>query len=161
MKMRINKLFRAVSALVMGILGFGSCEKISDIIDGNGNYLCMYGQPHAEYKVIGSAKSDSGEPIQGIRVIFRPQGEKNTYLNDTTYTDSKGAFIIGRTKNDFPDTKRADLLFEDVDGENNGGEFANATYKVYQTDITQTSKGDGAWDFGAFTIKVDATMRKK
>ena len=64
--MKINWKY-ALSGL-LAILGFGSCDKEGTIFGGGG--LCMYGQPHANYKFLGDVKDETGKAIPGIRVVI-------------------------------------------------------------------------------------------
>ena len=115
--MKINWKY-AMSGL-LAILGFGSCDKEGTIFGGGG--LCMYGQPHANYKFLGDVKDETGKAIPGIRVVFSPEEDKPSYVNDTLYTDQAGHFEKDRLKYSWPDEARtAKVKFEDVDGEANG-----------------------------------------
>ena len=163
---RINGIWRQLAAAILGLLGFASCSK--DIVGGEGgDIMVMYGQPHADFKVIGSVKDKQGKPIEGIRVaITRHNYYPNStgvfldrnhwYYYDTLYTDSKGEFLRDETVSDQPDD--VVIVFEDVDGEEHGGLFE--TVKTTPS-VTRTKKEEGFWYRGAFEVKSNVKMKKK
>ena len=142
-------------AAFLGLLGFASCEKATDIY-GNGDIICMYGQPHADFKAVGTVKDKSGKPVEGIRVAVRLTVPSSYEQKDTVYTDSKGEYLLDTQIFSGPSSVR--IVFEDIDGAANGGEFEKAEATP---DIKQTKKGDNAWYNGAFESKADIKMNKK
>ena len=155
--MKINWKY-ALSGL-LAILGFGSCDKEGTIFGGGG--LAMYGQPHANYKFLGDVKDSDGKGIEGIRVVFFPEEERPSYVNDTLYTDQAGHFEKDRLKYSWPDEARtAKVKFEDVDGEANG-RFETKTITRDELTVKQTKKTDDAWYEGDFTIEAKAVLRKE
>jgi len=163
MAKRIISIWKQLAAAILGLLGFASCGKDEAIEWG----MTMYGQPHAYFKALGSVKDEKGKPIEGIRVsITRHNYHPNTagviydendwYEYDVLYTDSKGKYQLDKSIFEGPDD--VVIAFEDVDGEENGGDFASvqATPTVKQTD-----KGDGLWYGGAFKVESDVKMKKK
>ena len=150
-----KSIYKSLMVSVLGILGFASCEKAIDVIDDGGG-LCMYGQPHADFKAVGTVKDKSGKPIEGIRVAIRQTIPYSSEQKDTVYTDSKGEYLFDAVTFNGPSSVR--IVFEDIDGAANGGEFdkTEATPAV-----KQTKKGDNAWYNGAFEAKADVKMNKK
>ena len=118
----------------------------------------MYGQPHADFKALGSVKDEAGKPVEGIRVSIAQKGlyTAERDANDTVYTDAKGAFLV--SKSVFSGPESVSIVFEDVDGVENGGEFRTTEANP---DVVQTKKGDKAWYGGAFEVKADVKMKKK
>jgi len=154
-EMKAKGFLKSLTAFVLGILGFASCEKALDIY-GNGEIICMYGQPHADFKALGTVKDKSGKPVEGIRVAVRLTVPSSYEQKDTVYTDSKGEYLLDTQTFSGPSSVR--IVFEDIDGAANGGEFE----KVEATpDIKQTKKGDNAWYNGAFEAKANIKMNKK
>ena len=151
--MKINWKYTVGSLLAL--LGFGSCERISNI----GGGLCMYGQPMANFKFIGDVKDAEGKAIPGIRVVVAP--EEDSWLNDTLYTDQAGHVEKDRLTYDWPDEMvHAKIKFEDVDGE------ANGTFKTKEMlhgefEVKQTKKGDGEWYEGDYTVQANAVLEKE
>lgn len=152
----MKKFLKYIFGGILFLLGFG-CDKEGFGIGGG---YCMYGQPHADYKLIGDVKGQDGKPIQGIRVVFTPDPASHPYNNDTLYTDAKGHFQSDRLKYDFPNVQKANVIFEDVDGADNGS-FKTKTLQVSDLKVSQTAKGSGSWDEGKYTIQADAKLEKE
>ena len=153
--MKIKGVLKSVTAAVLGILGFASCEKALDIYE-NGEMMCMYGQPYANFKAVGTVKDKSGKPLEGIRVAVRLTVPSSSEVRDTVYTDSKGEFLSNTQTFNGPSSVR--IVFEDIDGAANGGEFEKAEATP---DVKQTKKGDDSWNKGAFEAKANVKMNKK
>lgn len=139
---------------LLALLGFSSCRQI-----GFGRE--EYGQPHADFKLIGDVRDAAGEPVEGIRVVADPtENEEKAWYNDTTYTDARGHFEVERLRYSWPDNfAKGQIKFEDVDGDQNGS-YRTKVLKTPDIKVTQTKKGDGRWYDGAFTITADATLEK-
>jgi putative lipoprotein (rSAM/lipoprotein system) len=151
--MKINWKYTVGSLLAL--LGFGSCDRISDI----GGGLCMYGQPTAHFRFVGDVKDSDGKAIPGIRVVVSPRSE-DSWLNDTLYTDPAGHVEKDRLKYNWPDEMvRAKIKFEDVDGEANGS-FKKKEMLHCEFDVKQTKKGDGEWYEGEYTVQANAMLEK-
>ncbi len=153
--MKIKGVLKSVTAAVLGILGFASCEKALDINE-EGGMICMYGQPYADFKAVGTVKDKSGKPLEGIRVAVRLTVPSSSEVKDTVYTDSKGEYILNAQTFNGPSSVR--IVFEDIDGAANGGEFEKAEATP---DVKQTKKGDGSWNKGAFEARANVKMNKK
>ena len=159
MKTALTKGWKWLLAVLMGILGFEGCEDIGII-------RCEYGQPHADFKLVGDVKDAKGKGIEGIRVVVRPRTnpeyeDQETWENDTLYSDAKGHFEKERLKHDWPDDlKNATVKFEDVDGSTNGS-FRTKVLTRDDLKVEQAKKGDGNWYDGAFTVTVDAVLEEE
>ena len=150
-----------LSAL-LGLLGFSSCQKIIDVFggEGGGSHYAMYGQPTANYKVIGEVKDPAGKPIEGIRVVVAPGPDHPSWNNDTLYTDAKGQFQKERIRFSWPDEfKGGTVQFEDVDGDKNGS-FKTKVLQRSELEVKQTAKGDGVWYGGDYTITAKTKLEK-
>jgi putative lipoprotein (rSAM/lipoprotein system) len=154
-EMKMKGVFKSLTAAVLGILGFASCEKALDSHE-NGGMICMYGQPYADFKAVGTVKDKSGKPLEGIRVAVRLTIPNYSERNDTVYTDNKGEYVLDAQPFSSPSSVR--IVFEDIDGTANGGEFEKAEATP---GIKQTRKGDDSWYKGAFEAKADVKMNKK
>ena len=138
---------------LLALLGFSGCGKI-------GWGMTEYGQPHANYKVLGEVKDPDGKPIEGIRVVVAPGPDHPSWYNDTLYTDAKGQFQKEQIRFSWPDEfKDGKVKFEDVDGAENGS-FKTKELKASDLSIKQDKKGDGRWYGGDFTITANATLEK-
>ena len=160
MSKRINRIWRFLASTALGLLGFSSCEWL-------GIGVCMYGEPHADFKAIGTVTDSTGKPVEGIRVAVRQHrhyensdsviyDQNDWYDNDTLFTDSNGKYELMRSV--FSAPNRVTIVFEDIDGEENGGEFEKAEANPK---VTQTKKGDKSWYGGAFQVEADARLKKK
>ncbi len=72
------------------------------------------------------------------------------------FTDANGTYQLIREVFDGPES--VTVIFEDVDGEENGGEFASAEVSP---EVKQTEKGDNDWYGGAFEARADVQLKKK
>lgn len=133
-----EKLLLAAASL----LGFATaCE--------NKETPVMYGTPYFDYKVKGKVTDKEGAPVKGIEVGSQDAGPV-TSGSDGSY-ELSGREWSGRTT----------LTFTDIDGPENGGEFAEKKVTVEFTEADRTGKGKG-WYEGAFSRSgVDATLEKK
>lgn len=154
MKSVLEKSWRWLLGALMGILGFSGCEKI-------GIFRTEYGQPHADFKLIGDVKDSKGKGIEGIRVVFRAvENEEETWENDTLYSDAKGHFERERLKHDWPDkAQNASIKLEDVDGSARGS-FKMKIIPSADLTVEQAKKGDGKWYSGSYTIRAEAVLEE-
>jgi len=159
MKVKFTNWYNALAATLLSLLGFSSCSEL-----GGGGGEELYGTPTSTFQVKGNVTDEAGNPIKGIKAKVEVKyggGAKDT----PAYTDSKGNYVL--EKRDMigtPSEKEEDrvkVIFEDVDGEDNGGTFANDTIKGKDLTIKQTSKGDGDWNIGTFEITANAKLKKK
>lgn len=115
---------------LMALLGFGAqgCDKLENAFGGE--EVCMYGTPIVEFHLSARVIDKDGNPIQGIEV--RPKSGAQC-LNRTGFSD-----YLGVINAYYHDTGFAgdihEVIFYDVDGEANGGEFEERT-------ITYNSSG--------------------
>ena len=158
--MKLNRIWKFLASTALGLLGFSSCEWL-------GIGVCMYGEPHADFKAIGTVTDNAGKPVEGIRVAVQQHrhyensdsviyDQNDWYDNDTIFTDSNGKYELMRSV--FSSPNRVTVVFEDIDGEENGGEFEKAEANPK---VTQTKKGDKNWYGGAFQAEADVRLKKK
>ena len=151
----MKKILHIVLGGLLTVLGFG-CTKDKDKIEYP---RAMYGQPHADYKLIGNVKDADSNPINGIRVIFKPDATfTHPYANDTLFTDVNGHFQTDKLKSQNALTNYTNIVFEDIDGIDNGF-FKSKTLQANDLIINQTKKGDG-WYLGSFTIQADTKLER-
>jgi len=131
----------AMISALLGMLGFAACGSKGEE-DGFGP--CLYGQPHADFKVEGSVLNEEGAPISGVKVYVK--GE----YGDTARTDQNGKYVI--KDNSFLPYTNVWMMAVDPSG-------------VYERDsvkITpQYEGGDGNWDNGSSSTTQDFTLKKK
>jgi len=161
MKQRINNWTKLLYGFLMTILGFSGCDL--DPIFGFGRV--EYGQPSADFSIVGEVKSSEGKPLKGIRVIVNPErdqdDEYSKWVQDTLFTDSEGKFSKEQLKYGWPSKDKFKVTFEDIDGPENGGEFETVALIDEGLSIKQVKKGSGNWYEGAYRITADATMSPK
>lgn len=156
MKQRMETWLNCLISGIFSILGFAgvtSCDKIPGISTGS----CEYGCPNADYIVMGSVKDGNGKPIKGIQVVAQQTYSGKTVQRDTLYSDAKGQFSL--SKNEHPLYRSLDVIFNDVDGADNGGEFESKT--ASKVKYEQTKRGDKRWYDGEFTATVNVELNKK
>ena len=158
MKAKLNKAWKYVLGILMSVLGFSGCKEL-------GMFRTEYGQPHADFKLVGDVKDVKGRGIPGIRVVVRPQThpeyeEQESWGNDTLYSDARGHFEKERLKHDWPDDLMSTTVkFEDVDGSENGS-FRTRILTRDDLQVKQDKKGDGNWYEGGFTVQADAILEE-
>jgi putative lipoprotein (rSAM/lipoprotein system) len=153
MKQKARHLLHLLLGALLGALGFSSCGFIEI-----GGGRCEYGEPHVDFEAAGKVTDKAGKGIEGIRVAIRQDGNNwYRHRDDTLYTDKNGQFEMKRGLITVPDIVH--IVFEDIDGEANGGTFASQT--VINPEIKQTKKGDGNWYNGAFAVKADVKLEKE
>lgn len=159
MKVQFTHWYNALLAALFTLLGFGSCSKSLD--DPDGPMICEYGVPNISFQVKGQIKTEDGAHIKGIRVVAIPT---NNYLGgrDTVYTDAEGKFSTKKLYSSSERYLKEDLvvMFEDVDGEANGGTFEKSSLKGTQVTIVQKEKGSG-WNRGYFEVTADKKLKKQ
>lgn len=150
MKTAFVKGWKWLLGVVLGMLGFNGCERI-------GLFRVEYGQPHADFKLIGDVTDTKGNPIPGIRVVYDRMPEREFLGKDTLYTDQKG-----HIEKDLPDhywMNGTVIKFEDVDGAENGT-YKTKVLREDDFEVEQTKKGDKKWYEGAFTVHADAVLEE-
>lgn len=133
MKQTLKTKFFNYILVLLGFATTTSCEVISP--------ACEYGTPTMDFEVSGKVVNQDSTPIAGIKVscrIFAAPGIA------TALTSEDGSFFISGTG-------MSPLLeFEDIDGPENGGEFAAKTEEIK---VDRVKKGDGHWYLGKYEAK--------
>lgn len=166
-----TKLYRLLLAL-LGFAGFESC-------DGPDMYGCPpipapeYGCPSATFLFNATAHDQlSDEPIKQIRVSVLERGrysywDKETGTNqykeycDTLaqgYTNAEGNVLLLVQGTSLT---THEIAFDDIDGEQNGGDYASTNVVVTtQPEEFDTPDDSDGWD-GAITHEVNVKLAKK
>jgi len=152
-----------VWAWVLALLGFSSCDKIGGSIFGRGGEVtCEYGCPYTEFVLKGVVTDADSNPIKGIKVtLVRSDDEYQYNRIGDQYTDENGSISLEdacSTVGAFYSDKGYRLCFEDVDGEQNGGEFES---KSIDATIVKTKDASGAWFEGAYKCEFETQLSKK
>lgn len=106
---------------LLALLGFACAESRCDIDDAK-----MYGPPYADFEIKGTVSDENGDPITGIRVTVRPTAESGPSLGSGV-SNAAGNYVL--TGLDLH-SNDIDVVAEDVDGPENGGEFKSETKNV-------------------------------
>lgn len=131
--------------LLMTLLGFGavSCEQITEEV------AAEYGVPHVNFSLKARVVDEAGEPIEGIKVRVDWVEEYTNQDGEISINDSVYTWSINRVR------------FEDVDGEENGGEFETLTLDITDK-VEKTEDGYGGWYDGAYKAELgDVTLTLK
>ena len=108
-----------------------------------GESVAEYGVPYATFEIKGKVVDSDGNPLEGIEVYGEDIYE---HMRQKAVTAEDGSFLLVQP-NWFPAVE-ADICFEDVDGEENGGDFGKKTETVK---LTQTEDGEGHWNDGVYS----------
>lgn len=141
----------SLSALLV-LLGFEACSGI----ESGGE---EYGTPTVDFHVVGQVTDAEGKPIEGIRVTTRGYYDFNDgTMEQTTYTDKEGRYAAKEVKSIGIDPGMK-VVFEDVDGEANGGLFAADSISSDAMAKEKVKKGDGNWYEGGYELTANAKLK--
>lgn len=141
----------SLSALLV-LLGFEACTGME-----NGGE--EYGTPTVDFHVVGQVTDAEGKPIEGIRVTTRGYYDFNDgTMEQTTYTDKEGRYATKEVKSIGIDPGMK-VVFEDVDGEANGGLFAADSISSDAMPKEKVKKGDGNWYEGGYELTANAKLK--
>ncbi|MBQ9462337.1 MAG: radical SAM-associated putative lipoprotein [Bacteroidales bacterium] len=155
--MNIRKHLLRLLGSALTMLGFSSCILVP----------AMYGSPHADFSASGTVTDTQGNAIEGIRVAVQQHrhyansddviyDQNDWYENDTLFTNAQGQYSL--TRSAFAKPTDVTIVFEDVDGPANGGEYESLSVSP---EVVQTKKGDRSWYGGAFEVSADVTLENK
>lgn len=129
--------------LLFALLGFGidGCSRVE------------YGTPHVTFRLTARVIDEEGTPIQGIHVRTSEgnQFEYNTGISDYLGNiEAEGVIWPGA---------QYEVVFEDIDGPLNGGEFETLTVETHAYNI---APGEGGWYEGGYAADMgDVVLKKK
>ena len=133
---------------LLALIGFGAgaCDNMRDV-------AAEYGCPHINFSLKARVVDEAGKPIEGIEV----QTRNGAFYMDN-HSDAEGN--IDLKVNMWPDTN-IDLVFTDVDGAENGGEFETLELNIADK-VEQVAEGSGSWYEGGYKADLgDVTMTLK
>ncbi|MBE6187855.1 MAG: hypothetical protein E7143_01875 [Rikenellaceae bacterium] len=134
---------RRLIYLLFGALGFTACSE---------SMMCEYGTPTAHFTVKGRVTDADGKPIKGIVI-----SSKDVYGLDAV-TGEDGHFATQKIE---AIGIHGTLLFTDIDGTENGGEFETQTVDLDALPETKVAKGDGHWYMGEYEVTADVKLKAK
>ena len=135
---------------LFALLGFGAVACDNGSMD---DVVAEYGCPHINFSLKARVVDEAGKPIEGIEV----QTKNNDFYTDN-YSDAEGNIDLNVSM--WPDTN-IDLVFTDVDGAENGGEFETLELNIADK-VEQVKEGDGRWYNGEYAADLgDVTMTLK
>ena len=153
MKTKLYKLTRLLCTLLLGVLGFTSCEKEDEI----GDTPAAYGTPTADYIFEGVVTDQAGNPIKGIEVQIDGFFERGTLRTLKHETAADGTYFTDIYKEcGFVRS----ITYTDVDGEENGGEFESLTIKPDDMEKLKLRDGEG-WYGGVFKLSAEVKLKNK
>ena len=131
------------------LLGFGAvaCD------NGMHDQVPEYGCPTAHFSLKARVIDEEGNPIAGIEV----QTKGHVYYS-ANFSDAEGN--IDLTTGMWPNIDIG-VIFTDVDGEENGGEFETLELNISDK-VEKVKEGDGHWYQGDYAADLgDVTMTLK
>ena len=135
---------------LFALLGFGAVACDNGSMD---DVVAEYGCPHINFSLKARVVDEAGKPIEGIEV----QTKNNDFYADN-YSDAEGNIDLNVSM--WPDTN-IDLVFTDVDGAENGGEFETLELNISDK-VEQVAEGSGSWYEGGYKADLgDVTMTLK
>ena len=148
MKRKALSLWSKVLAALLALFGITSCE----------DQFAMYGCPTASFYVKGTVTDTANNPIPDIRVTVETWKGKHKLYTDTLFTDSIGAIDERNHQHITFPPDSVSIKFDDIDGEENGGEFQS---EVLSPEVIKISEAKGQWDGGSAKVEFDVKLKKK
>ena len=138
---------RRILNMLLGLLGVGVASCIP---------VAMYGTPHVEFSLSARVIDEQGNPIQGIEVRTKEGGPFDYKTGVSDYLGCIEAF-----GGDIWPGAQYEVVFEDIDGEYNGGEFESLELDIASR-VQQVKKGSGDWYEGSYKAELgDVTLKLK
>ena len=149
------RFFSWLYTTVIALLGFAGCS------DDPGSMADMYGVPTADYKYMGKVTDENGNPIKGINVVF----QKHSYGDVAPEvfrieTDKNGRYSTDYLKHSLSSEDIYQVLYTDVDGEENGGHFEDKIIETHKRDKHKTGEGN-SWYKGKFILSTEVKLEAK
>ena len=146
MKVRFNRWYNALLTALLAMLGYESCSL---------NSPDEYGTPTVDYQVKGFVTDLLGTPIQGIKVRA-PYSYIDGSEGQSVLTDENGRFEL----DEFHSMLYGKLYVEDIDGEDNGGEFQSDTIDIWDLPKKEVEKGSG-WYEGKYEVTANIKLKQE
>ena len=130
---------------LLALIGFGAGACDNDW----GDPVPEYGCPHMNFSFKARVIDEAGKPIEGIEVQTR---NGDFYMDNHSDADGNIDLNVGM----WPDTN-IDVIFTDVDGELNGGEFETLELNISDK-VEKVKEGDGHWYQGEYAADLGDVM---
>lgn len=147
MKRQLLKHINYILGVIVGLLGFQSCDSIG------GSELVEYGCPHAEFSIKGKVTDVKGNPIAGEEIIAQTTDCHELYYQDEekkVLTDNDGQYINEQVITFAPPKVRVIVV-------DNTGKYKNDTVQI---ELKKTKNGEG-WFEGRFEGSADFKLKEK
>ena len=158
MKAKTNHLCNVLAGSMLALLGFESCDRITEQPD-------EYGAPYAEYQIRGTVTDEDGTPVEGIKAHlselipeYTDQEGQNYYTISTAQTVADGSFSLDHKF--FYGEPELAVILQDEDGDANSGEFLPDTVQLKDMKEEQVEKGK-SWYKGKFRYSFTRLLKKK
>ena len=135
---------------LLALIGFGAGACDHGSMD---DVVAEYGCPHINFSFKARVIDEAGKPIEGIEVQTR---NGDFYMDNFSDAEGNIDLKVGM----WPDTN-IDVIFTDVDGELNGGEFETLELNIADK-VEQVAEGSGSWYEGGYKAELgDVVMTLK
>ena len=155
MRRLLKKLLSVFGPSLIGALGFTSCDL--PFIPRT-----EYGTPNCDFKMDITVQDEAGNPLKNIKVtpvLIPGRKQDGSEIREelrTVTTDENGKATDKISI--FGITHQIRVVFEDTDGDLNGGTFAKDSMDFTPV---QTKQGDNHWYSGEYTISGTKKMKKE
>ena len=153
------KFFDKIVILLLGVVGvFTGCKSGGNCsFDYRSDIVAKYGMPMASYVINGKVTNKTtSKPIPNIRIIR----QINENYADTLYTDIDGKYVWGYNYL-LNQANIVHLKVEDIDGEENGGDFASKEINIKITYADKENMEKCKQNGGKFVKTQNIELKKK
>lgn len=150
-------------AMLLALLGIGGCQSLEEVDEQVGELtMVAYGVPTVHYSINGKVTDEKGKALEGIQVSVKSKrhGDNRSWYSDIISpisSDSKGKW---EAEPRAMPTDTLQIVFTDIDGAANGGEFAADSVRV-PVNIEKDPKNNDAWYVGDAKVNVPTVKLKK
>ena len=171
MKKQVIKFWDNVIVLLLGLAGVfsgckpnaGGCESRSDLWINPPSYsdsviISLLRMPPADFVIKGTVTSKTnGKPVPNIAVVKQMEDNQTMIIG---FSNSEGNYYI----DEYYFSGKEDVIylkFEDIDGKENGGNFATQEIKVKITNADRGKIEKCKQDDGIFTKTQNIELKTK
>lgn len=148
-------------AMLLALLGIGGCQSLA-LEEVEELTMVAYGAPTACYSIKGKVTDEKGKALEGIEVRvkrrFHADGRDRYFdILVPLASDANGKWS---TEIRATPTDTLQIVFTDIDGAANGGEFAADSVRV-PVKIEKDPRKNDAWYVGDAKVEVPTVKLKK